>query len=160
MSKRIAIVSPNFYPRTCGIGDHSARLAGALRARGHDARVFSRTPAEPNPADPTVDVSAPGGRGPLAIAHGIANAIRAWAADEVVIQYTSQMWGASRFGSPALAYLATRVRRSGARVTVIAHELHVPWLPRPDLLVAAALQRVQLAVLLRAADRAFVTTGT
>ena len=70
------------------------------------------------------------------------------------------MWNAGRFGTPAYMYLARSVRRSGARFTLIAHELDVPWLKRPDLFVAAALQRVQLAALLPFANRVFVTTET
>jgi glycosyltransferase involved in cell wall biosynthesis len=79
---------------------------------------------------------------------------------DVLIQYTPQMWDAGRFGSPAAVWLAARARHLGARVTVIAHELTVPFLPRPDLAVAAVTQRVQLAALVKASDSFFVTTGT
>jgi len=49
-------------------------------------------------------------------------------------------------------------RTTGMRVTLIAHELFVPWLSRPDLLLATAIQRIQFAAVLRSCHRTFVTT--
>ena len=158
--RRFAIVAPNFYPRVCGVGDHSARLGGELRRRGHDVRIFSRAPVEPHPEVPTLDVHAVGDGWSMVVAQNIVEAVRVFRPTDVILQYTAQMWNAWRFGSPATIWLATRLRRAGTRVTVIAHELHVPWSVRPDLSLAAMLQRLQLAALLRSCDRAFVTTST
>ena len=159
-SRRFAFVSPNFYPLVCGVGDHSARLADELLRRGLEARVFSHAPVERHPEASDVEVYGAPGRLPTVIARDVSSAIGAYRPTDVVLQYTSQMWGAWRFGSPALVWLAARLRRTGARVTVIAHELYVPWQTRPDLAVAAALQRLQFSALLKGSDRIFVTTST
>jgi glycosyltransferase involved in cell wall biosynthesis len=158
--RRFAFVSPNFYPLVCGVGDHSARLADELLRRGFEARVFSHSPVERHPEAAAVEVYGAPGRLPTTIARGISRAIGAYRPTDVVLQYTSQMWDAWRFGSPALVWLAARLRQAGARITLIAHELYVPWRSRPDLALAALLQRLQFSALLKNADRIFVTTST
>ncbi len=159
-SRRFAIVCPNFYPRICGIGDHSARLGAELQRRGHAVAVYSREPLERHPEDPGVEVHGVAGTFPLAIAQKIAPLVIDWRPTDVILQYTSQMWDAWRFGSPALGLLAAQVKRAGARVTLIAHEPFVPWYRRPDLLLAAVMQRLHFAALLKSCDHVFVTTET
>jgi glycosyltransferase involved in cell wall biosynthesis len=96
----------------------------------------------------------------MAIALRLDRELAKYGPTDVIIQYTNQMWDAWRFGSPAIVWLASRVRRRGARVTVLVHEPFVPWSRRPDLAAAAALQRAQFAAVMSRADRVFVTTGT
>jgi glycosyltransferase involved in cell wall biosynthesis len=156
--KRFAIVSPNYYPVTCGVGDHSMRVAAELRRRGHDAIIFTRAPATPNPEAPDVPVSAIRESWPTRIANGIAREIAGGDFTNVIIQYTPRMWDASRIGSPALPLLAGRLRRLPVQTALVVHEPYTPWRARPDLAVGAALLRAQLAVLIRATQRQFVTT--
>jgi glycosyltransferase involved in cell wall biosynthesis len=159
-TRRFAIIAPNFYPRVCGVGDNSLRLAQELQRRHHEVAIFSRAPAERHPDAPGLPVEGVPGRIPSLIAHNLVSAIEAYRPTEIVFQYTSQMWGTWRFGSPATIWLMRRLRRTGARITIVAHELFVPWLSRPDLLLAAFLQRVQLAMLIRECERFFVSTET
>jgi glycosyltransferase involved in cell wall biosynthesis len=158
--KRFAIVAPNFHPRVCGVGDNSLRLAQELVRRGYEVAIFSRAPAEPHPDARNMLVFGGDGEIPSAIARHLASRIEEYRPTEILLQYTSQMWNAWRFGTPAMTLLLRRLKRTRARITVIAHELFVPWLSRPDLLMAAALQRIQLASLLRECQRFFVTTET
>jgi glycosyltransferase involved in cell wall biosynthesis len=158
--QRFAIIAPNFYPRVCGIGDHSARLAAELQRRGHEAVVFSRAPAERNPEEPGVEVHGVAGSHPIAIAHDIAALLAERRPTNVLLQYTAQMWDASRFGSVAMALLAAQAKQQGARVTLIAHEPFVPWYRRPDLFMGAFTQRVYFAALLKSCDQVMVTTET
>jgi glycosyltransferase involved in cell wall biosynthesis len=158
--RRFAFISPNFYPRVCGVGDHTARLADEMVRRGFEARVFSRAPAERHPEAKGPEVYGAPGKVPAMLALEIAKAVAAYRPTDVIVQYTPQMWDASRFGTPSLVWLIRRLRRGGARITLIAHELAIPWRRRPDLAVAALLQRLQLSALLKTADRFFVTTST
>ena len=160
VARRFAIVAPNYYPRVCGVGDHSARLGSELARRGHEVVVFSREPVSRNPEAPDLEARAAPGRLPMVIARGIGDAIVASRPTDVLIQYTAQMWDAWRFGSPAVVWLARRARRAGAKVTLIAHELFVPWLGRPDLMLSALTQRVQMGALLKSCDHVLVTTET
>ena len=155
---RIALVSPNYHPRTCGVGDYSMRVAQELMRRRIEVRVFTRAPAEPHPEAPEVPVASVRDRGPRQVAVDLARAVTAWAPREAWLQYTSQMFGASRLGSPAMAWLARRLRASGIRVQLVAHELFIPWSARPDLMLGAALQRAWLSALLSGSERAVVTT--
>jgi glycosyltransferase involved in cell wall biosynthesis len=156
--RRFALVTANYYPRVCGIGDFSARFATELRRAGHDVALFSRNPARRNPEAPEVEVHGVDGRLPMIVAQNLAAQVGAFRPTEVLIQYTSQMWDAWRFGSLAPLALAWQARRAGARVTLVAHELALRLVPRPDLALAASAQRLQLGALLKLCDRTFVTT--
>jgi len=158
--RRFAIVAPNLHPRICGVGDNSVRLGQELRRRGHEVMLFSRAPAEPHPEAPELPVLGAKGALPTLLARSLVNPIERFRPTEIVLQYTSQMWDTWRFGSPATTLLLRRLRATGARLTVIAHELSVPWRSRPDLFLGALLQRVQLAAMVRQCERLFVTTGT
>jgi glycosyltransferase involved in cell wall biosynthesis len=144
----------------CGVGDHSARLGGELLRRGHDVSVFAREPVTRHSEEPDVEVRGVAGPLPIVIAQKIVAAVIERRPTDIIIQYTSQMWEAWRFGTPALAWLAARARQTGAKVTLIAHEPFVPWHWRPDLLVAATIQRANFAALLASCDHVFVTTET
>ncbi len=156
---RIALVSPNYHPRTCGVGDNSARLALELSRRGMTSVVLTRAPAEPHPTAPGVPVVGFEGN-----SRAIGRAILGWLDSnpgyDVIVQYTPQMLGARRFGSMAIPRLLRALRSRGATVTVVAHELCLPWGARPDLLASAATQRIQLAECARNASRFAVTTVT
>jgi glycosyltransferase involved in cell wall biosynthesis len=156
-ARRFALVSPNYHPLTCGVGDHSMRLAQDLQRRGFECAIFTHTPAEPNPAAPEVQVTGVSGRTPLLIAEGIRRSIASFSPTDVVLQYTPQMLGAWRLGSPAPVWLAHAARKMGANVVVLAHELFLPWSKRPDVTLGAALMHLQLAAIMRFADRVLVT---
>jgi glycosyltransferase involved in cell wall biosynthesis len=159
-ARRFAMVSPNFYPRVCGVGDFSVRFALELQHRGHEVTIFSRHPVERHPEAPGLEARGVQGRLPIVIARHAADAIHTLRPTDVLIQYTPQMWDAWRFGSPAAIWLARQARHAGAKVTLIAHELFLPFHPRLDLTLAAGLQRLQFAAMLRGCDHAFVTTDT
>jgi len=158
MPQRFALIAPNYYPLTCGVGDHTMRLAAELQRRGHQAAVFTHAPAAPNPEALGVPVTGVAGKRPLSIAARVAKEILSQGFSQVIIQYTPQMWGAQRLGSPALPALAALLRSRGARITLVMHELAPPWNRRPDLALGAALMRLQLRAMLRLSDVLFVTT--
>ena len=159
MPRNFAIVSPNYHPATCGIGDHSMRLATELQRRGHEATIFTRAPAAPNPEAPDTPVlSAPRGT-PLEIARSLSRLIERGQFSDVILQYAARMWDASRFGSLALPMLAATLR-GRRRLSLVAHELFTPWSSRPDLAVGSALLRVQFGAVMAVSDAVFVTTGT
>jgi glycosyltransferase involved in cell wall biosynthesis len=155
-----AILSPNFHPRTCGVGDNSLRLAQQLMRAGYRAEIISRAPAEAHPEASEIRVHQVPGRWTTVIAAGAARVIAREGFSHAIIQYTAHMWGASRLGSPAIPLLAATLRRRGVDVTLLAHELFTPFLPRPDLIAGAALHRAQIALVAAAAHRTFVTTDT
>jgi glycosyltransferase involved in cell wall biosynthesis len=104
-----------------------------------------------------VQVTGVSGRTPLLIAEGIRRSVASFSPTDVVLQYTPQMLGAWRLGSPAPVWLAHAARRMGANVVVLAHELFLPWSKRPDVTLGAALMHLQLAAIMRIANRLLVT---
>lgn len=157
---RFAIVSPNLYPRVCGVGDHSFRVGQELIRRGYEVELFSRAPAESHPEAPDLRVHGVAGPTPLAISARLDRELEKFRPTVVILQYTGQMWDAWRFGSPAVPWLARRLKKRGVPVILLAHELFVPFLRRPDLAASAVLQRAQMLAVLRSVDDVFVTTGT
>jgi glycosyltransferase involved in cell wall biosynthesis len=156
--QRFALIAPNYHPLTCGVGDHTMRLAAELQRRGHEAVVFTHAPAAPHPEAPGVPVKGVAGKRSTSIAARVAKEILSQGFSQIIIQYTAQMWGAQRLGSPALPALAALLRGRGARITLVMHELAPPWNRRPDLALGAALMRLQLRAMLRWSDVLFVTT--
>jgi glycosyltransferase involved in cell wall biosynthesis len=158
--RRFALVCPNYYPATCGVGDHSMRLGAELGRRGFEARIFSRSPAAPHPEAPQLLAVGEGGPTPTVIAERLRRRIFAYAPTDLIIQYTPQMLGAWRLGSPAMLWLAEAARRRRINVVLLAHELFLPWRRRPDLALGAAMVRAQLAAMMKASDRVLVTMET
>ena len=133
------------------------RLAMELRRHGHEAAIYTRAPATPNPEAPSIPVIAVPGSS-MSVANGIAERILSAGHSDVIIEYTAQMWGPSRFGSAAVPLLAARLKREGLSISLAIHEPYTPWYRRPDLLVGAALLRLQFGAVLPFCDRFFVTT--
>src|SRR5258708_3459085 len=155
-TRRFAFVTPNYYPQTCGVGDFSMRLACQLIERGHEVAVFTRAPAQRHPEAPELPVNAARGATAFVIAERLRGLIAAYDPTDLVLQYTPQMFAAWRWGSPATAWLALAERRRGSKVTLLAHELFLPWRARPDLAAGALLLRAQMVTVLAAVDRALV----
>jgi glycosyltransferase involved in cell wall biosynthesis len=155
--RRFALVCPNYYPRTCGVGDHSMRIAQELSRRGSETAIFTRAPATPNPEAPRIPVFGGTGATPLIIADQIRRQLARFAPTDLILQYTPQMLGAWRWGSPASLWLAAAARRRGVNVVLLAHELFLPWSKRPDLALGAAMLRLQLAALMKLVNRVIVT---
>ncbi len=158
--RRFALVCPNYYPTTCGVGDHSMRLGAELDRRGFEARIFTRVPAAPHPEAPQLLAVGESGPAPIVIAERLRRQILAFAPTDLIIQYTPHMLGAWRLGSPAMLWLAEAARRRRINVVLLAHELFLPWGRRPDLALGAAMNRAQLAALMKVSDRVLVTMET
>jgi glycosyltransferase involved in cell wall biosynthesis len=156
-SRRFAFLCPNYHPLICGVGDFSMRLGRELMRRGTAVAIFTHTPASPHPEAPDLPVYASAGPTPLVIAERLRHLIDQFRPTHLLIQYTPQMLGAWRWGSPAIPWLAMTARRHGTKVVVLAHELFLPWSRRPDLVAGAALLRAQLVALLATVDRFLVT---
>lgn len=157
-TSRVVVVSANYHPRTCGVGDHSMRLAEALADAGIEATVLTRAPLEPHPDGPSVEaVGLPADVGADPVAPMLAWLERR-RPSLVVLQYTPFAFDAGRFGGTAPLRLARGLRRRGISVLVLAHELFVPWSPRPDRALAALVQRLLFHALARSSTRVAVTT--
>ena len=155
---RVAILCPNYHPYTCGVGDNSMRMGQELLAAGIETRVFAPGKVEAHPEAPALPVSSLTGTSPRAVAASARRVLLEWRPAFAILQYVPQMWGATRFGSPAAPLLCASLRRAGIRVVAVGHELYLPWALRPDLLAGGALMRLQLGALLQSVDRLALTT--
>lgn len=136
---RILFVTAEYAPTPGGIGDYTARLAGALRAAG--ARPAILTGRQPSAGDMAPGDDLPIWRlapdwGPAAYA-AVERAAAAWRADVVHIQYQTGAYGLR----PSINALPWWLRRRRPRPAVAAtfHDRRVPYLfPKAGRLRAAA----------------------
>jgi glycosyltransferase involved in cell wall biosynthesis len=156
-ARRFVLLCPNYHPRTCGVGDHSMRLALELQRRGFEAQILTRAPATTHPEALSVDVIGEDGPTPMVIAARLRRTLLKNRPTDLIIQYTPQMLGAWRWGSPAVLWLAHAAHQAGINTTLLAHELFLPWRRRPDLALGAALLRGQLALLMKICNHVLVT---
>ena len=155
---RLAFILPNYHPVTCGVADFSMRLASEITRRGHEVVMFTHAPAEAHPEAPHIPVVAVDEPTPLRLAEGVARAVGEGAFTHAVVHYSPRMWGASRFGSPAVPLVAAQLSRGGLSVVMVCHEPFTPWSLRPDLAVGAVTLRFQFAAIMGSSGRTFVTT--
>ena len=157
--RSIHLAFPALPPAHDGIGDHTARLAGALAE--HVGVTVLTTPAAAAGA-----VLSPGVRARPALrwrrryvdASGLAEAVAAERPGALVLQYNPNSWGLQGI-NPLLprAFRAARRAHPRLRLGLMVHE---PFYPPTTLkrAVLSAAQRRQLRALVRAADVVFVST--
>jgi glycosyltransferase involved in cell wall biosynthesis len=151
---RPLLVSAEYAPTPGGVGDYTARLAGALRAAGAEPAILTGRlrPFEPPPADPAAPPvwrMAPGWgwRALPAIERAAAD----WRADVIHVQYQTGAYGMH----PAINLLPWRLRRRRRRpaVAVTFHDARAPYLfPK-----AGRLRPAVNAALARGADLTIAT---
>ncbi len=154
---RIAMLSANLPPRPCGVGDFAARLAGELIEGGSEVVLMCRTGGDAVGSGISV-ISVDGGPWHIGRARQVASRVLSLGVDLFHYHYVPFLYG-SRGLSLGGSLLPEMVRRRDIPVVTTLHELAMPWDPRPGRLAVAALQRVQLALLVAGSDAIVVTTG-
>lgn len=140
---RLGIVGP-IHPLRGGIALHTAEMAAAAAARGHDVRVLSYSRLYPGPffpgrsqLDPDADLAAASSV-PRAAAIDSCNpwtwrGAAAWLAEMRPELVVLQRW--HPFFAPALATVAARLRQAGSRIVWMVHNARphegrtLPWHP-------------------------------
>lgn len=141
---RILYVSP-YAPVRDGIGDYTARLARAVRARGHSVGVVSARGGEPSPGE--VLGVLPHTRAGRA---GLIAFVRGWRPDVIHVQFAVAAYGTA---TPAIVSLLGALRPLGVPVVVTYHEV------TRDTGRLGAPGRVLYRVLTRRADVVIVHTA-
>ncbi len=154
---KIAMLSANLPPSRCGVGDFVARLTRELVEGGTGVVLMCRAGGEAvGSRIPLISVD--GGPWHVGRASKVASTVLALGADLFHYHYVPFLYG-SRGVSLGASLLPEMVRRMGMPVVTTLHELAMPWNARPGPLAVAALQRVQLALLVAGSDALVVTTG-
>jgi len=145
---RIMLLTKNFPPRTCGVGDYACRLAEELSAAGSFVTVLTE-PADGPRHFPLgmLEVSLRGWR---ALRPAL-NAIAASSPERVQLEYSAYAW--SRWGAAWwLNALLFRLRRRGIPVHVGLHEIAVSVRRHPLHAPAIVAQWLHVALILAAAE--------
>jgi glycosyltransferase involved in cell wall biosynthesis len=137
---RIALLSPNFPPDACGVGDYTSLLADQLITDGHDACVWTRQP-RPVPSKALIRSIGMGNEGPWNL-HAMAEITRdvaAWHPDCVTVQFSPNLYAHKLRGiAPHLpVWLAALRAATGAPIALMAHEQSYPaaFFPADRLLI-------------------------
>jgi glycosyltransferase involved in cell wall biosynthesis len=147
---RIDLVFPKLPPALDGIGDHTARLAAALAARGHGVRVLTAQPE----ADriPGVSVERAFSLHRRRGVRRVAEAVQSDPPDWLLVQFNQFSYGRWGF-NPHLPLAVRRMKRQqpGVRVAVLFHEDFLPVTSWRNA-VMTTWQRAQFWALGRLAD--------
>lgn len=160
MTTQCHLLTPEYPPKIGGVADYTRQIAVGLAGRGDEVHVWTAAADGGRPDDPGVCV------------HDVLGRFRVgdlWAADRemdrfprprrVVVQYAPHgyRWKAMNVGFAA--WVASRAAR-GDRVDVMFHEAFQGFGGRPRHYLMAAVQRLMAFVVLRSADRVWVSTPT
>ncbi|MGZ3713039.1 MAG: hypothetical protein ACXVBE_14840, partial [Bdellovibrionota bacterium] len=121
---RILLVCPELPPAPGGVSDHSRILAEELRSQGHTILVITFS----QQADPIEDVEILVTSGMALFRRNIRLRLREFRPDQVVVQYTPQLYAPRFYGIatmlPAvLLWLRVYV---GAPISLLVHESNYP----------------------------------
>lgn len=145
---RVLLLTKNFPPRSCGVGDFASRLAEELVAVGDTVSVLTEPAGEPRHISIGLRELPLGGWPDL---RPVLDAIAASAPDLVQLEYAGYAWG--RWGAAwwvnALLY---RLRRRGIPVHLGLHELAISMRQHPLQAPAALAQWFHIALLTAASD--------
>jgi glycosyltransferase involved in cell wall biosynthesis len=154
VAPRWHILTGEYPPQPGGVSDYTRSVARGLAAAGDEVCVWSPRTAGAVPADTGVVLHRlPGRFGPLALAE-LEGALRR-APGRVLLQYTPHAFGYKAMNVPLCAWLWARRRHLDVMFHEVAYPFRAgqPW--RHQLL--AAVHRGMAALLLRAAERIFVS---
>ncbi len=143
---KIAILSPSFPPKNCGVGDFTARLSAELARSGHQPVVWT---SQKNTRKSTaVEMRGVENFGPIGFAELGREVVEA-RPDAVLVQFTPNLFGERTYGvNPLLAPWIAGVRLELKRPVLLhAHELHYPMGLSPDRLVIGTAQFGQILTL-------------
>ena len=145
---RILLVTKNFPPLSCGVGDYACRLAEALSSGGDRVTVLTEPAGEPRRGTPDlIELPLNGSRDLRPILSAIAEA----APERVQLEYSGYAWG--RWGTAWwVNSMLFRLRRRGIPVHVGLHELAIRMRQHPLQAPVALAQWLHVALIVAAAQ--------
>lgn len=153
------LVTSEFPPDVCGVGDQSFLLARGLAEAGDEVHVYTRmTEIEP-PVVSGVHIHQVFGNYGLRDLQSLGEKLDRHAAPRrLLVQWVPHGYGFRSMNLPLAYWLFRRGRTGDDAIELIVHEPGLGWRSRDGLhLIAAGVHRVMLALALRGACRAWVT---
>lgn len=144
---RLLILTKNYPPRSCGVGDYAHRLAQEFTAVGDSVTVLTEPAAEPRHLAISLRELPLRGWRDL---RPVVDAVAASAPDRVQLEYSAYGWG--RWGTAWwVNALLFRLRRRGIPVHVGLHELAISMRRHPLQTPLAMAQWLHIALIVSAA---------
>jgi glycosyltransferase involved in cell wall biosynthesis len=146
---RTLILTRNFPPRSCGVGDYACRMAEALAAAGNHVVVLTEPTEKPRQAG--IDLREHPLRGWRDL-NPVLREIVAAAPDRVQLEYSGYAWG--RWGVAWwLNALLFELRRRKIPVHIGLHETAIRMRQHPGQIPVALAQWVHIGLMLAAVPR-------
>ncbi|MCK4352508.1 glycosyltransferase family 4 protein [candidate division WOR-3 bacterium] len=159
---KICIVSHNFPPTICGVGDYSYWLANELENLGNNVSVITskigssgyRVIESSNQVKifPIIE------KWDVFHIFKIIGILKCIKPNIIIIQYVSQLYGRAGI-APGIIFFLTLIKLfnvSHIQIITTLHELYLPWGSKDFIL--GAIQRLQAFILVLISDAAIVTT--
>lgn len=155
LSRAWHLLTGEYPPQPGGVSDYTAQLARSLAAAGDEVHVWAPTTAEGTGEEAGITVHRlPDRFGPRGL-RALSAELDALPPGRILVQYVPHAFGYRGMNVPFCLWLLARRRE---RVWVMFHEVHFPWArERLALNVLAAATRAMAALLVRRADRIFVS---
>jgi glycosyltransferase involved in cell wall biosynthesis len=145
---RVLLITRNFPPRPCGVGDFASGLAEALAGAGDIVTVLTEPAGVPRQESISLREHTLCGWQDLS---PVLQEIKATAPDRVQLEYSGYAWG--RWGVAWwLNALLFRLRRRGIPVHIGLHEIAIRMRQHPLQIPVALAQWVHVGLLLAAAE--------
>jgi glycosyltransferase involved in cell wall biosynthesis len=154
VKQRWHLITGEYPPQPGGVADYTRNLAQGLTNAGDEVFVWAPQADGPSPCDDGIAVHRlPGHFGPTALAELDAALTRS--PGRILLQYTPHAFGCKAMNVPLCAWLWARPRM----LDVMFHEVAYPFVPGQPLKhkVLASVQRMMASLLLRAAERVFIS---
>ncbi len=153
------LVTSEFPPDVCGVGDQSYLLANGLAEAGDEVHVYTRTTEGDPPEIPGVQVHQVFTTyGPRDLRRLGEHLDHRSVPRRLLVQWVPHGYGFRSLNLALAFWLFRRGRRGDDALELIVHEPGLGWRSRDGLhLLAALVHRLMLALALRGARRAWVT---
>jgi glycosyltransferase involved in cell wall biosynthesis len=153
------LITGEYPPQVGGVSDYAHTIAGGLAEAGDTVHVWCPPAEGTHAARPGVVVHRDAGRFAPGDLRRLGRALDSFPAPRrLLVQWVPHAFGTRSLNLPFCLWLWERAARRGDRVELMVHEPGLPFGARSwRLNAAAAGHRVMTAVLLRAAERVWVS---
>jgi glycosyltransferase involved in cell wall biosynthesis len=153
------IITCEYPPQTGGVSDYTYNVASALAAKGDQVHVWCpSTPGSPLPASGVVAHTELGGFSAADLRRAGEQMDQFPSPRRILLQWVPHGYGYRSMNIKFCWWLYDRVRRHGDRLEIMAHEAYLNFrASSPRQSAAAAVHRVMTLLLMRAAERVWVS---
>jgi glycosyltransferase involved in cell wall biosynthesis len=153
---KICIISRNFPPTICGVGDYSYWLANTLESLKNEITVITTNKASSAGKTNVISI---GENWSILKLHRILSVIRSENPEFIIMQYVCQLYGrAGVIPSIVLLVFLIKLKFKSIKLIITFHELWIPLTSKDFIL--GVVQRLEAGFIILATNSSIITTRT